>query len=169
MATDRQTAANRENAKKSTGPRTPEGKARSCLNHLTSGIHAQSVIIPGENRDEYVALSGRYFTQYQPANDAERHQVDILVACDWLSLRLIRAESQTWCRGMMGPIRRNEPHPLGEGFAFCPKTFRYLDWRVEKNERIYNHALHELEKLQSARFAAEALEVCEQHSQTVKH
>jgi hypothetical protein len=30
-------AANRRNAKKSTGPRTARGKAQSCLNHLQKG------------------------------------------------------------------------------------------------------------------------------------
>ena len=34
MATDAQIQANRENAKKSTGPRTPEGKARVSKNAL---------------------------------------------------------------------------------------------------------------------------------------
>ena len=35
MTTDKQRKANRQNAKKSTGPRTPEGKARSSKRFLS--------------------------------------------------------------------------------------------------------------------------------------
>ena len=158
MATDRQTEANRQNAQKSTGPRTAQGKARSCLNHVTTGIDAQSVIIPGEDPAEYQALSARYFGQFLPATEDERYQVDTLVGCDWQARRLVRAEAQIWRRTMEGAIRRNEPNPMAEAYALVPKTFTRLDRRVQHNERAYNRARHELQQLQSARFAAEALE-----------
>ncbi len=43
MATDAQIAANRQNAKKSTGPRTPEGKRRSSVNALTFGLFSNDI------------------------------------------------------------------------------------------------------------------------------
>src|SRR5690348_12926809 len=45
--------ANRENAKKSTGPRTPEGKQRSSLNGTRHGILAQVIVLPKEDMDAY--------------------------------------------------------------------------------------------------------------------
>ena len=45
MASQKQTEANRLNAQKSTGPRSPEGKAASSMNALKSGIDAKSQII----------------------------------------------------------------------------------------------------------------------------
>ena len=48
MATTRQIEANRANSRKSTGPRTDEGKAAVRLNALKHGLSADCVIIPGE-------------------------------------------------------------------------------------------------------------------------
>ena len=48
MASDAQIQANQENAKKSTGPKTVEGKRRSSMNAMTHGIFAQIPILPGE-------------------------------------------------------------------------------------------------------------------------
>ena len=55
MPTEAQINANRLNAQKSTGPTSPEGKARSALNALKSGIDAWSHIIPGEDPAEGIA------------------------------------------------------------------------------------------------------------------
>jgi hypothetical protein len=48
MPTEAQIKANRLNARKSTGPKSPEGKAASSLNALKSGIDAWSHIIPAK-------------------------------------------------------------------------------------------------------------------------
>src|SRR4051794_41144010 len=45
-------AANRANASRSTGPRSPEGKAVSKLNGLVHGMRAESHVLPGEDAGE---------------------------------------------------------------------------------------------------------------------
>ena len=47
----RKLRANRDNAKKSTGPRTPEGKHRSSQNATPHGIFCQDLCLPGEDED----------------------------------------------------------------------------------------------------------------------
>ena len=49
MATRAQIKANRNNAKKSTGPRTEEGKAVVAKNALKHGLLARDTVLPGED------------------------------------------------------------------------------------------------------------------------
>jgi hypothetical protein len=51
MASERQIAANRRNAKKSSGPRSADGKARSRRNALRHGLSIASRAIPAYKKD----------------------------------------------------------------------------------------------------------------------
>ena len=48
MATENQIQANRNNAKKSTAPRTEQGKARASQNALKQGLLARDAVLPDE-------------------------------------------------------------------------------------------------------------------------
>ena len=56
MASRRQIAANRRNARKSTGPRTSAGKLRSRSNALKHGLTAETVITVFENPKDYASI-----------------------------------------------------------------------------------------------------------------
>ena len=49
MISEKQRRANRENAKKSTGPRTAEGKARSSKNGIKHGLLARDAVMADED------------------------------------------------------------------------------------------------------------------------
>jgi hypothetical protein len=49
MATDKQIAANRLNAAKSTGPTTPQGLARSAQNAYKHGLRGRLFVVPSED------------------------------------------------------------------------------------------------------------------------
>jgi hypothetical protein len=51
MTSDRKAEANRQNALKSTGPKTPEGKAAVRLNAVKHGLLSEQVLLPGEDED----------------------------------------------------------------------------------------------------------------------
>src|SRR5919199_1477139 len=50
---DRRLAANRANALLSTGPRTPQGKAKSSLNAVKTGLTGRTVLLPSDDAAVY--------------------------------------------------------------------------------------------------------------------
>jgi hypothetical protein len=59
MASERQIAANRQNAKRSRGPKTEHGKARSSRNALRHGFSARKYLLAGESWEEYFTSANR--------------------------------------------------------------------------------------------------------------
>ena len=51
MTSDKKAEANRRNALKSTGPKTPEGKAAVRLNALRHGLRSEEILLPGEDEE----------------------------------------------------------------------------------------------------------------------
>ena len=64
-------AANRANALKSTGPKTPEGKRRSSLNAYRSGLHGQIVCSTPEELAVYRKHIDDVISEYNPAGPTE--------------------------------------------------------------------------------------------------
>jgi len=93
MASDRQIAANRENAQKSTGPKTPEGRAAVRLNGVKHGLSAETLVLPGENAADLDALIDSLQAQHQPATPTEEILVRQLAMAAWRQLRLYRTEA----------------------------------------------------------------------------
>ena len=65
MTSQRQLEANRANAKRSTGPKTPEGKARSRWNSYNHGLRAR-ILLSGEDEAEFHQLRARLLDEYDP-------------------------------------------------------------------------------------------------------
>src|SRR3954454_23301062 len=79
--------ANRENAKKSTGPRTPEGKQRSSLNGTRHGILAQVIVLPKEDMAAYNQFTAEYAAALHPVGTVE---IQLAHACADIQFRLHR-------------------------------------------------------------------------------
>ena len=87
-------AANRTNAKKSTGPRTPEGKARASANarkHSFAG--SDFTIIKIEDRDAIDRLRDDLIAAYAPQNSQELFAIERIALAQHNILRLARFES----------------------------------------------------------------------------
>src|SRR5258708_13143654 len=74
---------NRENAKKSTGPRTVAGKQRSSLNALRHGLTGQTVVLPSDDLVAYERHCKGFFNQYQPKNPTELQLTQTVADLSW--------------------------------------------------------------------------------------
>src|SRR5687768_14174070 len=90
MATPAQIAANRINAHRSTGPRTPEGKSAVAQNRTTHGFTGAFSVLPCEDRDAYRELLEAYIDEYRPDTPTQRFFVTELAQAQW---RLMRADA----------------------------------------------------------------------------
>jgi hypothetical protein len=147
MTTQKQIAANRRNAAKSTGPRSPEGKARSSMNALKSGIDSHAQIIRHETPAELEHLKLEYHDRFLPDTPEQRMLVDTLIDCEWLLRRFRRTEAELWLHGMDNQVHQTS---LGESFKRMADTFARLQRRVDATQRTFRNALQELQRLQAA-------------------
>jgi len=94
MSTDAQIKANRKNAKKSTGPKTPEGKAKSAQNATTHGLTASHDVIKGESQEEFDAHKQGFLDVLNPQNAVEDFLADRVASLAWRLKRASRIERQ---------------------------------------------------------------------------
>src|SRR5215467_3275024 len=88
--------ANRENAKKSTGPRTPRGKAYSRRNAIKHGLFTQcwqDFTLQGESQEDYDRLVDGLHQQFEPLGRAEELEVERMVVSWWRLHRAWRYEN----------------------------------------------------------------------------
>ena len=93
MPTQAQRKANRQNAKKSTGPRTPEGKARSSKNALKHGLLARDAVMADEDPAEYDRQLQILEENLFPKNAIEFELVLQIADSRWRLRRITRIEA----------------------------------------------------------------------------
>lgn len=145
MTTDKQIVANRQNALKSTGPRTQEGKELTRRNSIKHGLLSKDLIIREENSRDLHALMEDLFTTLQPQGKIEEVLTEKIGTTLWRLQRLISAESKALQdKDWMGELRK-----IHEAYN---TTILSSISRYESNlERTLYRALHELQRLQGMR------------------
>src|SRR3989441_6279877 len=100
----RKAEANRRNALKSTGPRTPTGKMTVAKNALKHGFFSKWLLIPHpdgkEDPTEYQNLYAALREHYQPLDFLEELWVEKIAVWSWRLRRLLRCESGQIARAL---------------------------------------------------------------------
>jgi hypothetical protein len=90
---EKRLAANRANAKLSTGPATSEGKRASSRNGAKKSGLAKLLLIDGESPARFDALFREYETEFLPTTPTERAFVENMVIARWHQARSLQLHS----------------------------------------------------------------------------
>jgi hypothetical protein len=104
MTSEKQIQANRQNALKSTGPRTPEGKAAVRHNALRHGLLSKEMILHGEDEEALRELDENLRAELQPVGELENLLVDRIVTAYWRLRRAGRVETGIFAWELYGEL-----------------------------------------------------------------
>ena len=154
MATAAQINANQANARRSTGPRTAEGKAASARNSTSHGLCSKDfVIIEGEEQ-EFADFIDNLQASLQPVGAVELDLFTQHAHASWGLRRCRRAEVDSqfhhFCEGS-DPLLTPD----------MTERFKRLDLYTRRAERTYSRTMKELQALQTIRLSAEIIDPLE--------
>src|SRR5215468_3024341 len=174
---EKQLAANRANAARSTGPRTAEGKARSAQNARKHGFTGSTFsVVRLEDLQEIANLRADLVACYQPVNSQELFALERMAIAQQTILRTARLEAGlctttldyaidshcnpivTMSPELVGDIevtrQQNRNYAFGEGFHRLVKTSDawqvFLRYQAQA-ERNYRRALEDFERIKKLR------------------
>jgi hypothetical protein len=157
MATEKQIEANRLNAQKSTGPKTPEGRAAVRLNGVTHGLTAETIVLKGESQADFTNLLNSLEAEHDPVTPTEEALVVQLAMATWRLRRLYHQEAGFYtCQlqslvGMQKDLNLDDAGRMGHAAAWSESTLNMFNRQEGRLERTFYRALHELQRLHKER------------------
>jgi hypothetical protein len=175
----KQLAANRANAAQSSGPKTPEGKARSAQNSTKHGFTASTfAVVRLEDAQEIAHLKDDLVDVYRPVNSQEIFALERMALAQQAILRAARLESGLFTcslnetldgdghpftpmsKELAGDgdieiaIAQNRNYCMADGFLRLVRQTNgwsiFLRYQAQA-ERQYRRALEEFDRLKSLR------------------
>lgn len=149
MTTEKQIEANRENALKSTGPLSIEGKSRASKNAMKHGILSKNLVVFGEKTSEYQAFLQNLIETFHPEGTMEALLVEKITCLAWRQRRAVQAEASLFHKGLSNEWSRKSLESFFQGReGDCLQNLSRYEANIEKN---FYRALHQLKDLQKAR------------------
>ena len=148
---DAQLAANRANAQKSTGPATPEGKAKSAHNRTVHGLTGAFQVLEGESQDKFDALVDQLMIDEGPVGIAEIELVKKMAEHMWLSERASRFQEAFF---LVMPQTPDQINNAEAEIRVRPELERYTRYQAH-HDRAYARASAELLKRKKERRLAQ--------------
>jgi len=137
-------AANRANARRSTGPRSADGKRRSSMNALAHGVYAEMRVVTDEDRATHDAVLDAVLDEFRPVGRYETGLARRLAFLWWQLGRALEAETR-----LLELVRREGAE---NAFRATLREIRALD-RVGRLEFKLQDAIERVEHLLARRQA----------------
>lgn len=157
MLTEKQLEANRRNAQRSTGPRTPEGKARSSRNNFRHGLTGQIILMPDDEREAHDAYCQELIDSLHPETPIERDLARSIAEDSWRLTRIFALETNMFALGH-GNERGEIRIALADARTFMDNAakFNLLSLYEQRINRNRERSIAFLRQLQAERKSQQA-------------
>jgi hypothetical protein len=156
MTSAKQIAANRENAKKSTGPK-PESREKTSMNALRHGLTGQVNLMPEEDREAHDKFCAAIVESLAPSGALEIQFAQSIAEDNW---RLNRGRAIETNMFALGPFQHDTGHlqidaalAAAQSFGDNPQNFQLLSLYMQRTNRDMQKSLDRLTALQTDRKA----------------
>ncbi|HEY4089207.1 MAG TPA: hypothetical protein VGM43_24930 [Bryobacteraceae bacterium] len=162
MSTQKQIAANRRNAKKSTGPKTEQGKSITRLNARRDGFTGQILILDAEDRPHFEQFQAKLLADLHPETVLECSLAHAIALDTWRLNHLRAVEINLYALAAENPgATATDPRvqpAVSDADTFLQQSEHFL--RLSLYEQRLNRSLHKnlaaLHTLQADRRRREA-------------
>jgi len=156
MASPKQIAANRANAKKSTGPK-PESWEKTKMNALRHGLTGQVNLMPDEDREAHDKFCAAIAESLMPEGPLETQFAQSIAEDNWRMNRGRAIETNMFA---IAPINNGTGHSqidaalaAAQNFADNPQKFQLLSLYMQRTNRDMQKTLDRLTDIQTDRKA----------------
>jgi hypothetical protein len=165
VLSEAQRLANRLNAQKSTGPKTPEGKAKSSLNACRHQLTGQVTTMTEPDRVMYNVFLEGYMQEWKPEGATEIQLVTRIAHDNWRLNRAGAIEDNLFAIGSGDITYASDSHNYAEiedsftqarTYQKEAKTLQLLSLYEQRTTRTVHKNIELLKKMQADRFAKEA-------------
>jgi len=150
MSSLRKIDANRANARNSTGPRTPEGKARASRNAIKHGLLAAQLVLSVEDRPEFEMFRAGLIQEYRPLGIQELMLVSQIADSFW-RLRRAKAIETAMFERCLDRESATTAITLAHVWEAQSQDFDRLRRYIAGFERAYYRAIATLRQIQKER------------------
>jgi len=156
MTTKKQADANRKNAKKSTGPRSRAGKARSAQNAVRHGLTSRRVVLRDESEEAWREFRHEVLCDLRPLGTLETQLACRVAEQMWRLARVPAVEGELWERARRGLLGGDDG--LGAAWGREGVALARLARYEAALQRGLGRLLNALRQLQAERRKAERSE-----------
>ncbi len=158
-----QLTANRANSQLSCGPKTPEGKAKSSLNAITTALTGRTILLPSDDATLYEQHLRDFEKELRPMNRREIGLVQSLADIEWRRDRIPALQMAIFAKGRVEFANLFNEYPAAQRpmlielhtFITYEKQLRNLQIQEARLWRQREKSNAELRQLQQERHQRE--------------